>query len=206
MSHYLAQPKSKSQGGILVLHAWWGLNDFFKEFCNRLSEEGFTVLAPDLYNGAVATTIPEAKKLRSTSRAAAPQQILQSLKQLQNEMEGQPIAWIGFSMGTYLGLELLQQKPKTFSGAVLFYGTHGGEYPKTTSAFLGHFVESDEYVADSGRKKLEKILKTASPEVSFCVYPNTRHWSFESNRPEYDRQAAELAWARTVEFLKKTLV
>jgi carboxymethylenebutenolidase len=206
MSHYLVQPKSKSQGGILVLHAWWGLNDFFKAFCNRLSEEGFTVLAPDLYNGAVATTIPEAKKLRSTSRATAPQQILHVLKQLQNEVKGQPIGWVGFSMGAYLGLGLLQEKPKTFSSSVLFYGTRGGEYPKTTSTFLGHFAESDEYVADSGRKKLEKILKTASREVSFCVYPNTQHWFFESDRPEYDPQAAKLAWARTVEFLKKTLL
>jgi carboxymethylenebutenolidase len=42
---YLAMPE-KPRGGVLVLHAWWGLNDFFKGFANRLASQGFLALAP----------------------------------------------------------------------------------------------------------------------------------------------------------------
>jgi carboxymethylenebutenolidase len=206
MSAILMHPKSKTKGGILVLHAWWGLNDFFKEFCNRLTNQGFTTLAPDLYNGAIAKTIPEAEKLRKTiKRDTASKRILQSLKQLQSEVNEKPIGLIGFSLGAYWGLWLLEEKPKAFSATVLFYGTRGGEYSKTKSAFLGHFAEMDEYESESGRKKLERTLQKAGREVSFHVYPNTRHCFFENDRPEYNPQAASLAWERTIEFLKEHL-
>lgn len=62
---YLALPKSGHGPGIMILHAWWGLNPFLKDFCERLAMEGFVVFAPDLYQGKVATTIEEARLLRS---------------------------------------------------------------------------------------------------------------------------------------------
>jgi len=205
MSDYLAKPKSMPRGGILILHAWWGLNDFFKDFCNRLANEGYVALAPDLYDGAIAKTIPEAEKLRAKAkRDKVSKQILQSLKQLQVETDA-PIGLMGFSLGAYWALWLLEEKPKVFSASVLFYGTRGGKYEKTKSAFLGHFAETDQYVSDSGRKKLEKTLKAAGRETSFHFYPNTHHWFFENDRPEFNGQAADLAWKRTIEFLKSNL-
>ena len=205
MGDYIARPKSRPRGGILVLHAWWGLNDFFKALCERLVDEGYVAFAPDLYDGAIAKTIPEAKKLRKKlNREATSEQILQALKQLQKEADEKSMGLIAFSMGAYWGLWLTEAKPKAFSGTVLFYGARGGDYAKTKSTFLGHFADKDEYVAESGRKKLEKTLKTSGSEVTFHVYPNTGHWFFENDRPEYNPQAATLAWERTTEFLNKT--
>ena len=60
---YLALPASGKGPGILVLHAWWGLTPFFKELCNRLAEQGFVALAPDLYHGPTASTVDEAQAL-----------------------------------------------------------------------------------------------------------------------------------------------
>ncbi len=63
---YAPTSNSTPAAGVLVIHAWWGLTPFFKSFCDRLAAEDFRVLAPDLYNGATASTIPQAEKLRST--------------------------------------------------------------------------------------------------------------------------------------------
>lgn len=208
MADYLAKPKSAPRGGILVLRAWWGLNDVTKDFCNRLAKEGYLALAPDLYGGEISTTPADAERLRKqkVKRNPTHKQIFDALKQLKTEANGAPIALIGFSLGAWLGLWLVEEKPKDIDATVLFYGARGGEYAKTKSACLGHFAETDEFVAASGRKKLEKTLKAAGREVTFHVYPETRHWFFENDRPEYNRQAAKLAWERTTEFLKNYLV
>jgi len=59
---YLALPENGGPG-VLVLHAWWGLKPFFKQVCDQLAKQGFTALAPDLYQNRIATTIDEAKAL-----------------------------------------------------------------------------------------------------------------------------------------------
>jgi carboxymethylenebutenolidase len=206
MSDFLIRPKSSPRGGILVMHAWWGLNDFIKTFCNNLANEGYVVLAPDLYNGEVAKTIPEAEKLSSKlKRDTTSKQILQSLQHLQAEAGEKPVGLIGFSLGAYWGLWLVDEKPDIFAATVLFYGIRGIKNTETNSAFLGHFAETDEYVSNSGRKKFEKALKASGAEVSFHVYPNTGHWFFESDRLEFNAQAADLAWDRTTDFLKTHL-
>ena len=54
---YLALPSQLNAPGVLVLHAWWGLNPTFKGLCDRLAAEGFAALAPDLREGRIAPTI-----------------------------------------------------------------------------------------------------------------------------------------------------
>ena len=57
---FLAVPSTGKSPGVLVLHAWWGLNDTIKAFCTRLAESGFVAFAPDLYHGKVADNIADA--------------------------------------------------------------------------------------------------------------------------------------------------
>lgn len=65
VSGYLAIPAKGNGSGVLVLHAWWGLTDFFKDLCVRLSTAGFVAFAPDLYRGSTASTRDEAENLVS---------------------------------------------------------------------------------------------------------------------------------------------
>src|SRR5690349_10956394 len=118
--------------GVLVLHAWWGLKPFFKQFCDRLAAQGFTVLAPDLYYGRVGTTIDEARALNQEMEENNVERMAATVKEAKDQLvslqPGKPIAVLGFSMGTWWSL-VTASKEKDVRAAVLFYGT-GGSDPK----------------------------------------------------------------------------
>jgi carboxymethylenebutenolidase len=97
---------------------------------------------------------------------------------------------------------LAEQRPDDVAATVLFYGTKRGDFLRARSAFLGHFAETDPYESLPSVRQLERRL-VAGREVTFHVYPKTGHWFFEADRPDaYNAAAAQLAWERTVTFLK----
>ncbi len=206
---YLAIPQVGQGPGILVLHAWWGLNEFFKNLCERLADQGFVAYAPDLYGGKTAITSEDAERLRSRLSRKQVNQSLTAAAQLlgaHRAVAGDGLGVIGFSMGAYYALGLSVEIPDVFRAVVIFYGTRGGEYTGSKSSYLCHFAEVDEWVSTSGMKGLQKSLRLANRPVTFHTYPDTGHWFFEANRPSaYQPEAAELAWQRTLEFLRAEL-
>jgi carboxymethylenebutenolidase len=206
---YLSVPEGGDVPGVLVIHAWWGLTDFFRSVCNRLADTGFVALAPDLYMGKTASTIGEAKRLRSKLTRTKITKVLNcSVDHLLSLFAetGQRIGVLGFSLGAYWALWLAESKPREVAAVVPFYGTRSGSYKKTRAAFLGHFAENDEWAALKSVHKLEERIRLAGKEVTFFIYPGTKHWFFEENQPNaYDEAAAKLAWGRTVKFLHRQL-
>ncbi len=210
--YYLAVPPAGKGPGVLVLHAWWGLNDFFREFCDRLAHEGFVALAPDLFSGRIARTIEEAKQHMSEwdEEQDVPPILLPAVEELSKRAnpDGGGLGVVGFSLGAYWSLWLAQKNPELFQAVVLFYGTNGGEgnFQRSKAAFLGHFAENDPYETEPGIRELENNLKGANRPTRFHTYPGTGHWFFEKDRPEaFNPQAAQLAWERTVEFLDEQI-
>lgn len=203
---YLALPKAGKGPGVLVLHAWWGLNPFFKDLCHRLTREGFVVFAPDLYHGQLATTIEEAERVSDQlSRKQADADISQAVSYLQAlpAVTSPTLAVIGFSLGAFFALNLSCQRPKDIRAVVLFYGTRPGDYASAQAAYLGHFAESDTFEPPSEVNRLEESLRSAGHQVTFYTYPGTGHWFFENDRVDaYNAEAARLAWQRTTDFLE----
>ena len=139
VSGHLAVPKTGSGPGILALHAWWGLNDFFKDFCNRLATAGFVAFAPDLYHGPVASTIEQADKLSSSVRPEIGRSdVAKSVKGLRAHpsVRGNRVGVIGFSFGAWWALWAAQEIPADIAAVVVFYGTSDGDFAKTRAAFL----------------------------------------------------------------------
>jgi len=206
---YLFRPLQETGPGVLVLHAWWGFNNFIRSFCDRLAGEGYITLAPDLYHGEIATTIPEAEKLRKKTRKSSIEvDVLKAANTLLNlpEIQGSPIGVIGFSLGAYWSLWLTEQEDIPVSLAIFFYGTRRGDYTKSHTAFLGHFAEHDPYESASGIAALKRSLVKAGKEVDFYTYPGTGHWFLESDRIEsFNQNAADLAWERSIDKLHKYL-
>lgn len=191
--------------GVLILHSWWGLKDCFKRFSDNLSKEGFSVLALDVYQGQVANDIESAKRLRgSVDRQAAHDEIKSAVSFLREISENQ-VGVVGFSMGANYALWTMDNCYKDVGAAVLYYGTSGGRFRKATSPVLGHFAEDDPY------ERLEKIsalkgrLEAENIPFNFHSYPHTKHWFAEDDRPEYDSRSTQLAWERTVKFLRASL-
>lgn len=205
---YLSTPKT-SRGGVLVLHAWWGLNDFFKGFCDRLASEGYTAFAPDLFSGTVARTIDEAKELISKIDEGRNMNIVPpALSYLVSQpgVKGHHVGVVGFSMGAAWALWLSGQKPEEVKAVVVFYGTYPGvDISKSHAAYLGHYSPQDEWEPIEQIHSMEKQIKSTGRPVQFHVYPGTKHWFFEENRPEYDREASNIAWNRTLQFLHDNL-
>lgn len=207
---FLAVPTTGKGPGVLVLHAWWGLNDTMKAICTRLAESGFVAFAPDLYHGKVADEIPEAEKLAKALGAnylQANAEIAEAAKFVEGRagQVNRGIAVIGFSLGASYALDLAAAHPELIQSVVLFYGTGGGDFSNSKAAYLGHFAEKDEFEPQAGVDELEETLRRAGRPVTFYRYIGTGHWFFEPDRTQaYNQAAANLAWERTLAFLKRS--
>lgn len=205
---FLAIPPSGNGPSLLVLHAWWGLNDTIKAFCTRLAAAGYVAFAPDLYHGKIADTIADAEALAQALDAKQWQakadiaDAVTFLVQRAGQAEG-GIAVIGFSLGAYYALQLSAADPDHIRAVVIFYGTGGTRFSASRAAYLGHFAESDEFEPRENVDYLEQLLTQAGRPVTFYHYPGTGHWFFEPDRPQaYSPMAADLAWNRTLAFLQ----
>jgi carboxymethylenebutenolidase len=207
---YLAVPSSGTGDGVLVLHAWWGLNDTIKAFCARLAQSGFIAFAPDLYHGKIADNRVDAETLGKALDA----NFLQAKAEIADaalflsERVGKVdfgLAVIGFSLGVYYALDLAAADPDHIHSVVIFYGTGDGDYSNSRAAYLGHFAEKDEFEPQSNVDNLEQYLRRISRPVTFYRYPGTGHWFFEPDRVQaYNHTAASLAWDRTLAFLRRS--
>ncbi len=207
---FLAVPPTGKGRGVLVLHAWWGLNATIKAFCTRLAESGFVAFAPDLYHGKVADNIADAEALGhalDTNHLQAKAEIADATMFL-NERASQTdrgLAVIGFSLGAYYALDLAAADPEHIRSVVIFYGTGGGDFSNSRADYLGHFAENDEFEPQSNVDDLQESLRRAGCSVTFHRYSGTGHWFFEPDRPQaYNQAAANLAWDRTLAFLKRS--
>lgn len=204
---YVTAPDSDSHPGILLVHAWWGLNECFRDIADRLSKEGYLVVAPDLYQGDVASTIDEADAMSSgLDVARAVEDINAAFDYLQQHRgHANGLGVMAASMGVYYALKLVQDQPDEIDATILLYGTSDGEYEGTSTAILGHFGESDDFNSEPEVHALRERLQVGDGPVTFYTYPDAEHWFFEPDRPEYDEPAAELAWTRTSKFLQDNL-
>lgn len=200
---YLAAPANGGPG-VLVLHAWWGLKPFFKQVCDRLAEQGFTALAPDLRNGQIAKTIDEAKALMEKSDEEFMGDVIKAAHDHLAAQTGKSIGIVGFSMGSSWALLVAANEPD-IAAVVLFYGAGMSDFNKVKAKVLGHFSDVDEWEPFEWVEKMKEEMKSAGVDVTLHIYPGVAHWFVEEDRPEYDSAAAQTAWERTFEFLKDTL-
>ena len=208
---YLATPANPPGPPVLALHAWWGLNGMFRDLVDRLAGDGFTVLAPDLFDGRVLGTIEEAESFQQNEldeEANAERLVARSAAALDHllalpETRGNRAAVLGISFGGVYARWLAKTRPE-IAGLVTYYG--GGWDPPVDrprdppAAWLSHWAANDEF-----EEAPAEPAEAANPESAAHSYPDTKHWFAEPDRPEFVEAAGELAYRRTVEFLRSVL-
>jgi carboxymethylenebutenolidase len=116
------------------------------------------------------------------------------------------LALVGFSLGGAYALDTSVNNPEEIAAVVTFYDSYPGlAYSKASAAYLFHYAEDDQFVPAEAVAQIEQEIHAAGRPVTVYTYPGTQHWFFEENRPEYDPQAARLAWERTIAFLHEQL-
>lgn len=207
---FLSVPPAGHGPGVLVLHAWWGVNDTLKAFCERLAAAGFVAFAPDLYHGQVAQTIAEAEALGQALDAnhlQAKAEIKAAVRFLSDRAGPTEagLAVVGFSLGAYYALDMAAAAPEQIHSVVIFYGTGLYDHGHSRAAYLGHFAGEDPFEPPANVDALEESLRRAGRPVTFHRYPGTGHWFFEPDRSDaYQPAAASLAWERTLGFLRSS--
>ena len=202
---YVAGDVAPRSPGIVLLHAWWGLNDDVVAYADRLGAAGFAVFAPDMYGGTVVSTIEDAEKMSdSIDPAGAGGLALATVDRLADRLgPASKLAILGFSFGAAWTMWSPAERDRLVA-SVVYYGTlMGGSLARASVPVLGHFAENDPYETDEGVAAFEAALRSAGREVAIHRYPGTGHWFAEPSRDAYRADAAELAFQRTVEFLRR---
>lgn len=197
--------------GIIVIHEWWGLNDWVKEQASKLADQGYAALAVDLYRGKVATTPEEAHEImRGVPEDRAKRDLHAAFEFLKSQENVKPdrIASIGWCMGGGYSLQLALAQPK-LAGAVIYYGrlvTDDATIKGLSVPLLGNFGGQDKGISPDSVREFETKAKTAGKSVDFKIYPEAGHAFASSKDPAVFRaDDAKDADARADAFLEKVL-
>jgi carboxymethylenebutenolidase len=215
-SGYLAAPSEGAGPGVIVVQEWWGLVPQIKRVCDRLANEGFTALAPDLFHGEIAQhdEMDKAGHLMSTlpmDRAARDMQGAIDYLLGHDAVRGHAVGVVGYCMGGMLTWVLAAQAGAKVGAAVPFYGAPLGDNEPDWSGLTApvevHAAGRDDFFPAAAIQALADKLNDMGKDVTVFHYPNNGHaFGNEDNAlGTYDEDAARQAWVRTLEFLRAKL-
>lgn len=210
---YLAQPAAEGKyPGIIMIHEWWGLNENIKDMANLLAQEGFVVLAVDLYDGKVAVTPEEARALVGAAREN-PEKAVANMRAGVTYLRSLPtvaqdkIGSIGWCFGGGQSLQLALSGEK-IAATVIYYGNLVTEKDKLAAIswpVLGIFGEKDTSIPVSSVQEFQKAINELNIVNEIHIYPGVGHAFANPSGERYAPAETKDAWEKTVKFLKTNL-
>ena len=210
---YLARPDdNKQHPGLILIHEWWGLNENIRENARRFAKLGYVALAVDLYDGNAATTPADARKLATSVRKNMPgafknlQNAVDYLKGKDNWVQSDNLASIGWCFGGGWSYQMAKNNLGV-KASVIYYGRFNpkDDLQKMRATIIGHFGENDRGIKVDNVREFQATLKTLNGNHEVYIYPNAGHAFANEGGSRHNKEAADLAWNRTNEFLKRYL-
>jgi len=209
---YLVRPKAEgTYPAVLVIHENRGLNPHIKDVTRRLAKEGFIAFGGDYLTRQGGTPADEDKaremigKLTPEETLTFSQQALAALAKLPGSNGN--VGAIGFCWGGGAVNALAVSGDPMLKAGVSYYGMQAkaSDVPKIQAPLMLHYASLDERI-NAGIKDFEDALKANGKAYELHMYDGVNHaFNNDTNAARYDKAAAELAWSRTVAFLKKQL-
>ncbi|MCG5475885.1 dienelactone hydrolase family protein [Sinorhizobium fredii] len=212
MKGYLVKPANASGElpAVIVIHENRGLNPHIKDVARRVALDGFVALAPDFLSpdGGTPSDEDKAREMISaldagvtSANAVATVTFLHGHAQSTGN-----VGAIGFCWGGGMVNRLAVNSPDLKAG-VAYYGSQpkAEDVPKIKAAMLLHYAGLDERI-NAGIDAYRKALTENGKDATIYVYDGVNHaFNNDTSAARYDKAAAELAWGRTIEFLKTKL-
>lgn len=208
----LARPKADDAKfpAVLVIHENRGLNPYIEDVARRLAVEGFLALAPDALTplGGYPGNDDEGRAMQAKRDA---DEMIEDFIAGAEFLKTHPkstgkVGAVGFCYGGGVVNTLAVRIPETIAAAVPFYGRQPRpeDVSKIQDPLLIHYAGLDSRI-NEGWPAFEQALKASDKKYEAYIYPNVNHGFHNDTTPRYDKDAAELAWKRTVEFFKEQL-
>lgn len=209
---YFVPASSPNKPAIIMVHEWWGLNDYIKREAERLHERtGYAVLAVDLYHGKVATNPQDAGKyMQAVNEGDAAAGVNAAVAALKKGIEGykaKKIGSVGWCFGGGWSFQTALRNPKSVQACVIYYGMPETDPAKLTplkAPVLMFWGKRDNWINQDVVIKFQTAAKEAHKNVEAHGYDADHAFANPSN-PKYDRAAATDAMNRTLGFFKKHL-
>jgi carboxymethylenebutenolidase len=210
MRAYSARPKGATKlAGVVVIHENRGLNPHTEDIARRVALEGFHAIAPDALSplGGTPENPDEARPLfQKLDREANTKNFVAAVEYLKTQPQATgKVACMGFCWGGGVTNQVAVNAPD-LTAAVPFYGAQPAaqDVPKIKAAMLIHYAGDDQRI-NAGIPAFEEALKKAGVEYTIHMYQGAGHAFMNDTGQRYNKEAADLAWKRTVEFLKAKL-
>ena len=195
-------------GGIVVVHENRGLNPYIEDTARRAALAGYITLAPDALSplGGYPGNDDEGRAMqRKRDRYEMLEDFIAAFEYLKNHSDcSGKVGVVGFCFGGWIS-NMMAVKVPDLAAAVPFYGGQPKEdIDKINAPLMLQFAGLDERV-NAGWPAYEAELKRLGKEYQAFMYPKVNHGFHNTSTPRYNKEAAELAWSRTMEFFKKHL-
>jgi carboxymethylenebutenolidase len=214
VAHLKAAPKQTTatapakRPAVVVIHENRGLNAHIEDVTRRFALEGFLALAPDLLSPAGGTPA-DADSARAwigkLERDTTVANLVAAIAHLETQGNGK-VGAVGFCWGGGMVGQLAVQAPNLDAG-VVYYGRQpeAADVEKIRAPLLLHYAGQDERI-NAGIPAFRAALDAAKKTYTLHVYEGVQHaFNNDTSEERYNKEAADLAWSRTIAFLEQHL-